>query len=147
MKRLSYSLSYYVPETGSQTKSQTRRARCCILVQTLSVVCAFAAGDDLHAQAPAKSYPVKSLRIIVSLPPAGTTDIVARIVAQKLTEALGQTVIVDNRPGGGTTIGNAVRRARGSRRIYAPIQRLVARDHGAALSQPAVRSGQGSSPR
>ena len=71
-------------------------------------MCAFAAGDDLHAQAPAKGYPVKSLRIIVSLPPAGTTDIVARIVAQKLTEALGQTVIVDNRPGGGTTIGNAV---------------------------------------
>jgi tripartite-type tricarboxylate transporter receptor subunit TctC len=59
-----------------------------------------------NAQAP--KYPVKPIRIIISLPPAGTTDIVARIVAQKFTEALGQTVIVDNRPGGGTTIGNAV---------------------------------------
>ena len=60
----------------------------------------------VNAQAP--KYPVKPIRIIISLPPAGTTDIVARIVAQKFTEALGQTVIVDNRPGGGTTIGNAL---------------------------------------
>lgn len=95
---------YYALDTASLV----RRTRCCILVQTLGVMCALAPGDDLRAQTAAKGYPVKSLRIIVSLPPAGTTDIVARIVAQKLTEALGQTVIVDNRPGGGTTIGNAV---------------------------------------
>jgi len=53
-------------------------------------------------------YPTKPIRLIVPLPPAGSTDIVARIVAQKFNEAWGQPVIVDNRPGGGTTIGSAL---------------------------------------
>jgi tripartite-type tricarboxylate transporter receptor subunit TctC len=56
----------------------------------------------------ATRYPVKPIRLIVPLPPAGSTDIVARIVAQKLGDAFGQSVIVDNRSGAGTTIGNGL---------------------------------------
>ena len=100
MKRLGYPAA----DAASRTRHAIRR----VVVQTLAVVCALMAGHEVRAQATAKGYPIKPIRIIVSLPPAGTTDIVARLVAQKLTEALGQTVIVDNRPGGGTTIGNAV---------------------------------------
>jgi tripartite-type tricarboxylate transporter receptor subunit TctC len=53
----------------------------------------------------AQEYPAKPVRIIVTFPPGGGTDIVARMLAQKLTETMGQQVVVDNRGGAGGTIG------------------------------------------
>ncbi len=53
----------------------------------------------------AEGYPSKPIRIIVPYPPGGFNDTLARTIGQKLTEKWGQPVIVDNRPGGGTTIG------------------------------------------
>jgi tripartite-type tricarboxylate transporter receptor subunit TctC len=65
---------------------------------------ALAAGAPLAARAQA-DYPSRSIRYVVPFPPAGLTDIMARNVAQKLNEAWGQPVIVDNKPGGNALIG------------------------------------------
>ncbi len=55
----------------------------------------------------AQAYPSKAIRIVVPFPPGGSTDILARIVGQKLTAAWGQQVIIDNKPGAGGTLGAA----------------------------------------
>jgi tripartite-type tricarboxylate transporter receptor subunit TctC len=65
---------------------------------------ALATSDPARAQL----YPAKAIRMIVPFPAGGATDIVARLVAQKLTDAMGQQVIVDNRGGAGGTIGSDV---------------------------------------
>src|SRR5450759_2034292 len=66
-----------------------------------------AAAAVLIAQASTtrEQYPTRPIRFIVPLPAGGGADIVARIVAERLTKSLGQQVLVDNRPGGGTVIG------------------------------------------
>src|SRR5688572_29976303 len=55
--------------------------------------------------ASAQQYPARPVRFIVPFPPGGGVDIVARGVGEKLGARLGQTVVVDNRPGAGTTLG------------------------------------------
>ena len=53
----------------------------------------------------AQSYPVKTIRIVVHSAPAGTSDILARLIGQKLTESLGQQVVIENRAGASGIIG------------------------------------------
>jgi tripartite-type tricarboxylate transporter receptor subunit TctC len=55
--------------------------------------------------ASAQNYPAKAIRIVVAYPAGGANDIIARAVGQRMTEMLGQPVIIDNRGGGGGTIG------------------------------------------
>ncbi len=66
------------------------------------IAAAIAAGTGPVA---AQTYPAKPIRIIAPFAPGGGTDFIARVAATKLTEVLGQQVIVDNRPGAGGTLG------------------------------------------
>jgi len=63
------------------------------------------AGLPGRAQAPSEHYPTKPIRIIVPFAPGGSVDVVARLIGQDFTEAFGQPVVVETRPGGGTMIG------------------------------------------
>lgn len=72
-----------------------------------SLVAAAALAAGLGAQgALAQAYPSQTVKIIVPYAAGGATDVLARMVGQKLQEAWGQTVVIENRPGAGGTIGN-----------------------------------------
>src|SRR6476620_6585041 len=58
--------------------------------------------------AQAQSFPAKPVRLIVPFAPGGSTDIVARVLGQKLNAMWGQPVLVDNRAGGSTVIGTEI---------------------------------------
>ena len=62
----------------------------------------------LIAPPAAAQYPARPMRFIVPFPPGGGVDIVARTVAEKLSPRLGQPIVIDNRPGAGTTIGTEI---------------------------------------
>lgn len=69
-----------------------------------SLFCAFPAA----AQSPSTAYPAKTVRIVVPYPPGGGIDIIGRAIGEELASRLGQTFIVDNRPGASTIIGAEV---------------------------------------
>lgn len=77
--------------------------RLCLML--IGAGAAIAAPQAVAAEPP---YPNKPIRIIVGFPPAGAADIFARLVGQKLTDVWGQPVVVDNRPGAGSTIGSEI---------------------------------------
>ncbi|HET9404493.1 MAG TPA: tripartite tricarboxylate transporter substrate binding protein [Burkholderiales bacterium] len=73
------------------------------------IALSLAAGGGYAQQATStgsgQGYPNKPIRLIVPFPPGGQTDVVARTISQKLSEAFGQSVVVDNRPGAAGSIG------------------------------------------
>src|SRR5688572_300227 len=89
-----------------KNKAESRRQQA--VVRWLKVILhpsAFILGCALAAAADAQQYPTRPIRLIVPQSAGGSTDVIARVVAQRMTEALGQTVIVDNRPGAGSLNG------------------------------------------
>src|SRR5712671_5509380 len=71
----------------------------------LPVVAGAIAACALSSTAFALDYPTRPVRLVVGFPAGGSADIVARIVAQALSERMGQSFVIDNKPGAGSNIG------------------------------------------
>ena len=74
-------------------------------MKILCGIALFAAMPGVSPQAVAQNFPTKPIRIVVPFPAGGTTDVVARLVAQRMSESMGQPVVVDNRGGAGGALG------------------------------------------
>ena len=78
------------------------------LSRLFALLGALIAGSAFCGLADAQQYPTRPIRLIVPFPAGGPTDVIARLVGQKLTEAWGQQVVVDNRSGAGGNIGMGI---------------------------------------
>jgi tripartite-type tricarboxylate transporter receptor subunit TctC len=81
-----------------------KQAMTIISVVSRALVLSGLAGVVWMSAAHAQSYPAKPIRLVVSYPPGGLADVIARMLAQPLGAVLGQSVVVENRPGAGTVI-------------------------------------------
>jgi tripartite-type tricarboxylate transporter receptor subunit TctC len=76
-----------------------------ILPIAASAIALLTAGPSLAQRAPTSTFPERPMRMIVPFPPGGGNDIIGRAVAQRMSELVGQQVVVDNRPGAGGVLG------------------------------------------
>jgi tripartite-type tricarboxylate transporter receptor subunit TctC len=90
------------------TRAPTRAPISFARRTVLRLAAAAAVSPALPFGAKAQSYPAKPVRLIVPTPPAGTFDIVGRLIANALTHRLGQQIVVENRSGAGTNLGTAL---------------------------------------
>jgi tripartite-type tricarboxylate transporter receptor subunit TctC len=81
----------------------SRRTAIFLIAAQLITICASAIASMSAAQA--LDYPTRPVRFVVGFPPGGATDILARLIGQRLSERLGQQFVIENKPGAGNNIG------------------------------------------
>ena len=104
-----------------------------------SALLSMAAADQAHAQA----WPSRTITAIIPFAAGNANDIVARIVLDQVSKQVGQTIVIDNRAGGGGIIGVAAVGARGARRLHHAGAFLLVQRVLFAAQEPALRHLQG----
>src|SRR5262249_3860191 len=90
---------------GSSPRMTTREDRMGLAARCIAFgMCALGSGSALAQTGPDARYPDRAGRITVPFPAGGPTDILARVIAQRMSDDWGQPVVVENRPGGDTVI-------------------------------------------
>jgi tripartite-type tricarboxylate transporter receptor subunit TctC len=79
-----------------------------IIIATATAAMLFAALSSASDASAQEAYPAKPVRLVAPYPPGGSSDVMARVLAQKLSESLGKQVIVENRPGAAGNIGHEI---------------------------------------
>jgi tripartite-type tricarboxylate transporter receptor subunit TctC len=92
-----------IPTIKSEPQNMISRFRACTAQLTFAAFCCSA---TVHAADAARDYPQRPVRVVSPFTAGGNTDIIARILAPRLSERLGQNIIVDNRPGAGSVTGS-----------------------------------------
>ena len=95
----------HTPQTAQATKLQTQKRRTLVALASLLFI---GTGIFLSQQAHAQNYPTRPVKIVVPFATGGPADNYARFIAQRLQESMGQTFVVDNKPGAGSVIGTDV---------------------------------------
>ena len=95
----------HTPQTAQAAKLQTQKRRTLVALASLLFI---GTGIFLSQQAHAQNYPTRPVKIVVPFATGGPADNYARFIAQRLQESLGQTFVVDNKPGAGSVIGTDV---------------------------------------
>src|SRR5258708_7043595 len=96
-----------VNSTDTNRTSDSAQERNC-MASRRTVICLIAIGISATASiggASALDYPTRPVRWVVGYPPGGATDILARLIGQRLSERLGQQFVIENKPGAGNNIG------------------------------------------
>jgi tripartite-type tricarboxylate transporter receptor subunit TctC len=84
---------------------ETCRRRAALCTSLAAILC-MSFITAAHAEEPAASFPSRPVRMIIPLPPGGATDVVGRLIGEKLGEIWHQSVVIDNKPGAGTIVGS-----------------------------------------
>ena len=113
--------------------------------RSIAIFAALLALGAMPVPARAQAYPNQPITLVIPLPPGGTNDIMARAVADKLSTALGQQIVIENRAAGGSgTVGTRAGREKRARRLHAAARlHLHAGDRPEHVSQRGLRSAQG----
>ena len=102
-----------------------------------------ACGLGCERRGSAQPYPAKPIKVIVPYTPGSPVDVLARVVTQQLSTQLAQTVVIDNRPGAGTTIGTKTAATRRAGRLHAAVRSATSLVIAPALYQESrLRSGE-----